>query len=124
MQAVLRAAEKYTPDDGLGPRGAPMPGGVRMMWPGMAPLVSGMPGSRPGDAGMPMYFRARSSMPARIVMKLSLSLQQLSVDELLQVYSMLNPAHVACLPDMTLLNSKSAAAIYIMLLRAAEVVDL
>ncbi len=42
-----------------------MLGGVRMMWPGMAPLVcSGMPGSLPGDAGMPMYFRARSSMPA------------------------------------------------------------
>ena len=42
-----------------------MLGGVRMMWPGSAPLVSGMPGSLPpGDAGMPMYFRARSSMPA------------------------------------------------------------
>ena len=43
-----------------------MLGGVRMMWPGMAPLVSGMPGSLPGDAGMPMYFRARSSMPAAL----------------------------------------------------------
>ena len=50
------------PED-LGPRGAPMLGGVRMMWPGMAPLVSGMPGRRPGEAGMPMYFRARSSIP-------------------------------------------------------------
>ncbi len=41
-----------------------MLGGVRMMWPGSAPLTSGMPGSLPGDAGIPMYFRARSSMPA------------------------------------------------------------
>ena len=58
--AFLRVAP-----DGLGPRGAPMLGGVRMMWPGSAPLVSGMPGSLlPGDTGMPMYFRARSSMPA------------------------------------------------------------
>ncbi len=42
-----------------------MLGGVRMMWPGSAPLTSGMPGSLPpGEAGIPMYFRARSSMPA------------------------------------------------------------
>ena len=43
-----------------------MLGGVRMMWPGMAPLVSGMPGRRPGEAGMPIYFRARSSIPAKL----------------------------------------------------------
>lgn len=56
---------------GRGPRGAPMVGGVRMLEEGRPggvvplPLESGMPRSGlPGEAGMPMYLRARSSIPA------------------------------------------------------------
>ena len=64
----LKGGETQAVPVGRGPRGAPMVGGVRMLDGrpgGVLPLESGIPGSGlPGDAGMPMYLRARSSMPA------------------------------------------------------------
>ena len=48
-----------------------MVGGVRMLGGspgGVVPLESAMPGSGLlGEAGMPMYLRARSSIPAKII---------------------------------------------------------
>lgn len=68
MHQTLLTSAKTLPEGVLEPSGAPR-GGVRMGCPdgspgGVGPSASATPGSgRLGVAGMPMYLRARSSMP-------------------------------------------------------------